>query len=81
MTGRELIVYILNNHLEDEPVYKDGTFVGFISEMEFASEMKVGPETVRAWADMGMINSMYIGDHLYIPVVNAFVDGGNKNER
>lgn len=78
MTGRELIVYILENHLEDEPVFKDGTFVGFISEREFANKMNVGPNTVRAWVELHIADGVYIGDNLYIPAVNAFVTGGNK---
>lgn len=81
MTGRELIVYILQNHLEDEPVFKDGTFVGFNSESEFAAKMNVGTGTVRAWADMKVIEAIKIGDELYIPTVNPFVTGGKENER
>lgn len=81
MTGRDLIVYILENHLEDEPVFKDGTFVGFISEGEFASKLEVGTQTVRTWVDLNIVNGMYIGDKLYIPAVNAFVTGGNEDER
>jgi len=81
MTGRELIVYILQNHLEDEPVFKDGTFVGFYSENEFAAKMNVGTGTVRTWAKMQMIEAVQVGDELYIPTVNPFVTGGNENER
>ena len=81
MTGRELIVYILENHLEDEPVFKDGTFVGYISDKEVAIKMNVGINTVKAWADLGIIDAVHIGDRLYIPAVNFFVTGGNKNER
>ena len=81
MTGRELIVYILENHLEDEPVFKDGTFVGFNSENEFAHRMDVGIGTVRAWAEMKIIDAIKIGNELYIPTVNPFVTGGKENER
>lgn len=81
MTGRDLIVYILQNHLEDEPVFKDGTFIGFYSENGFAAKMNVGASTVRAWADMGLIDAAQIGDELYIPTVNPFVTGGKENER
>ena len=34
MTGRDLIVYILSNNLENEEVFKDGKFIGFIPAQE-----------------------------------------------
>lgn len=80
MTGRELIVYILENHLEDAPVFKDGTFVGFNSESEFALRMGVGNGTVQTWAKLGLIDAIQIGNELYIPIVKPFVTGGNENE-
>ena len=40
MTGRELILYILQNGLENEEVFKDGIFVGFIPEEEIVSACK-----------------------------------------
>ena len=40
MTGRDLIMYILNNSLEDEPVYDDGRVLGFISIVEAAAKFK-----------------------------------------
>lgn len=67
MTGRELILYILANGLEDEPVFQDGTFIGFVSETKFACEMGVGTATVRAWANTGAISCIRIGDIIYIP--------------
>lgn len=80
MNGRELIVYILENHLEDEPVFKDGTFIGFYSEDEFAAKMNVGIGTVQAWSELHIIHAVKIGDKLYIPAVNYFVSGGNNDE-
>ena len=72
MTGRDLIVYILTNNLEDEQVFKDGTLIGFESEEKFAEKMNVGTSTVRAWIDLGMINSIQIGCINYIPIINTF---------
>lgn len=66
MTGRELIIYILENGLENEPVFRDGIFVGFISEEEFATKMKVGVATVRTWVQLGRIPAEKIGDKYYI---------------
>ena len=38
MTGRDLIIYILENNLENEPVYKDGRLLGFLTVTEAAVE-------------------------------------------
>ena len=67
MTGRELIVYILENHLEDEPVFKDGRFVGFLTVGEVAEIMNVGPLTVRTWAALDRIEYISDGGHMFIP--------------
>lgn len=67
MNGRELILYILENNLENEPIFKDGKFLGFLSIEEFAEKWDVGVETVRAWFDLGYVNGIAIYDELYIP--------------
>ena len=41
MTGRDLIIYIMQNNLEDEVVLKDGFFVGFMDENEAAAKFGV----------------------------------------
>lgn len=66
MTGRDLIIYILANGLEDEPVVKDGSFIGFMTVEKFAVSNEVGIETVRTWIEMGMIRSVKIDDKFYI---------------
>lgn len=68
MTGRDLIVYILQNHLEDEDIFKDGVFVGFMKASEVASRLNVGTATIRAWVDMKYMNGIIINDEVYIPV-------------
>lgn len=65
MTGRELVIYIMSNCLEDEEVIKDGVFVGLISEDEVAVKFGVGVGTVRAWATLGRISGTWIHDRLY----------------
>lgn len=65
MTGRELMLYILENGLEDEIVIKDGIFVWLMSEEEAAVKFNVGVETVKAWYVCGMLSGTKIGDHLY----------------
>ena len=70
MTGRELIMYILENHLEDEPVFQNGTFVGYVSDVKFAEILGVGVATVRAWIMMGRIkDAIMIGDGMFVPAI------------
>lgn len=65
MTGRELMLYILENNLEDEVVIKDGVFVWLMTEEEAAVKFDTGIETVRAWYICGMLSGIKIGDRLY----------------
>lgn len=66
MTGRELILYILSNGLEDEPVFKDGKFIGFITAGEAAVKMNVGVPTIYVWVTQHKLEGVLIGDTLYI---------------
>ena len=68
MTGRDLIVYILSNNLEDEDIFKDNKFVGFITAGEAAERLDVGVATIYALVKEDRIESVTIGDTLYIPV-------------
>ena len=65
MTGKDLIIYILQNNLEDEVVIKDGIFIWLMSEEEAAAKFNVGVATVKAWYVCGMLDGTKIGDHLY----------------
>ena len=67
MTGRELILYILENNLEDEPVIKDDKIMGFLTSLEAAAKFNVGVGTVDAWANLGYIDSVRFMDELLIP--------------
>lgn len=70
MTGRELIMYILENHLEDKPVFQNGTFVGYVSDVKFAEILGVGVATVHAWIMMGHIkDTIMIGDVMFVPTI------------
>lgn len=66
MTGRDLIIYILANGLENEPVFKDGKIIGYITEEEAAVRMGVGIETVRVWINFNLIEAIQIGNMNYI---------------
>lgn len=67
MTGRDLIIYILMNNLEDEEVFKNGRILGFISETEAAEKLNVGTATVRAWIQKGYLKATKFNDIYYIP--------------
>lgn len=67
MTGRDLILYILMNNLEDEPVVKDGKPVGFLTVAEAAVKFGVGEATIMAWITLGTLIGVRIGSVIYIP--------------
>lgn len=66
MTGRDLIIYILTNNLENEQVVnQDGVFVGFMGEIEAAAKFGVGVATVRAWYTCGYLKGFAVGDSIF----------------
>lgn len=67
MTGRDLIVYILTNNLEDEPVFKDGKLIGFLTMEQAALKFEVGVATIEALIQLGKLKSIQIGESVYIP--------------
>ena len=60
-------VYILQNGLEDEPIFKDGKFVGLMTDMEAAAKFGVGLGTVHAWIRLKWLDAFQFGDKCYIP--------------
>lgn len=60
MTGRDLIIYILENNLENEKLS------WFISVEEAAVKFNVGVETIKLWYALGFISGIKIGDTIYI---------------
>lgn len=67
MTGRDLILYILENGLENELVFKDGKFIGFLTVEEVAVKMDVGKATVNAWIQQKRLPYVKVGNVTYIP--------------
>lgn len=67
MTGRDLILYILENGLENDPVFKDGGFIGFLTPTEVATKMAVGVFTIYAWMDMGLLEYVEVNGVRYVP--------------
>lgn len=67
MTGRDLILYILANGLEDDLVFENGRFIGSMTAEEAAVKMKVGVATIHIWVGLGQLKGFRVGDSLYIP--------------
>lgn len=67
MTGRDLIIYILENHLEDEELFKDGRIPGLLTYEEAAVKFGVGVETIKAWITRKTLPYVKIGETIYIP--------------
>lgn len=65
MTGRDLILYILENNLENEPVVKDGIFIGLMSEEEAAAKFDVGVSTIRVYNTLKMLDGIEINGRMY----------------
>ena len=68
VTGRDLIIYILKNKLEDEVFFEDERIPGLMTIEEVAVKCNVGVETVKAWYLCGFKRGVMIGDKLYFPV-------------
>lgn len=66
MTGKDLIIYILANDLEDTPIYDNGKLIGFMTLGEMAEKMGVGISTVCVWIQQGRLDSVIIGGIVYI---------------
>ena len=66
MTGRDLIIYILENNLEDELVFKDGKILGLMTVSEAADKFDVGPETIKFWYETQALKGIQIGSEIYI---------------
>lgn len=67
MNGKDLVIYILENDLLDQPVFEDGSLLGFLTVTEAAIKFDVGLATIRVWVHEGMLPAIKIGDMIYIP--------------
>lgn len=65
MTGKDLIVYILQNDLENVSLNKIIKEI-LLTESQLAARFGVGVDTIRAWHKIKMINGVVtIGDSVY----------------
>ena len=67
MMGRDLIIYILQNGLENEPVYENGRILGFMNEVEAAVKFNVSMATIRTWIGLKMLDGVLVEDTWYVP--------------
>lgn len=65
MTGKDLIIYILKNNLENEVLFEDGKFVGMMDIQEAAVKFNVGMPTVWTWYMMGDLEGVIISNRVY----------------
>lgn len=68
LTAKEWMVYILQNELEDEPLFKDGKLLGFLTIEEAAAKFDVGVATVQLWIKDYGLPAMTIGNQVFIPM-------------
>lgn len=68
MTGRDLIIYILENNLEDKEIFKDGKIPGYMTLSEAAIKFGVTSLTVYIWYEAGSIPGLQLGNMIYIPI-------------
>lgn len=67
MTGKDLIIYILENDLEDESIINEnGIPIWLMTVDEAALKMNVGTATILTEAIREEIPSVTIGDTIYI---------------
>lgn len=86
MTGKDLILYILQNNLEDTVVFGDDFFSGFMTIREAAVKYEVGEATIRVWYQYDMLPGFKMGDSLYFrkdaedPRVKIKIERGMNDE-
>lgn len=61
MTGRDLIIYILQNHLEDTEILTDSNHM-FLTVEEAAVKYGTGIATVKAMIAQNVLKGMKIGE-------------------
>ena len=67
MTGKELILYILENDLLDKDMISvSGAPVWLMTAGEAAAKFNVGIETITIWIKQNRLEVVLIGDEFYI---------------
>lgn len=68
MTGRELIIYILKNNLEDAELFSssDSLMPFFITVEEAAVKWNTGKATLKALIEIGKLKGIRIGERYFV---------------
>ena len=69
MTGKELIIYILENNLENVEIFDDNLNFIFMSIEEAAVQFECGPSTIVTLIKLGRLNGT-INDDLYNELIS-----------
>ena len=64
MTGKDLIIYILQNDLEDVSVIGIVKKV-LLTENQLDAKFDVGVDTIRVWQTLKLINGIKVGGSVY----------------
>lgn len=72
MIGRELILYILENKLENEVVLRHGIFDNLLDIEGIALDLGVGEATVKTWCKYGMFDNTVLSKFILLK------NGGNN---
>lgn len=66
MTGKELIIYILENDLLDTPIFDNSKIVGLLSIDETAVRLGVGRATIITYIRMKRLDNIIIGNSTFV---------------
>ena len=72
MTGKELIIYILQNDLETVELIKNGK-LSFMDENQAAVKFGVGVASIKAMVKMGAMAGFELGDTTFLLIPNPAV--------
>lgn len=67
MTGRDIMMFILENHLEDVDLLNAEEIPNFVTVEKAAVNFGVGTAVVQAWLDKGMLDYVLIANRVFIP--------------
>lgn len=83
MTGRELIIFILENNLENVSIFDGDTLPGLMTLDEAAVKWHSGRNTLKALFEMGKIPGVIIDEKIYIhkSVENPFSKKGKDHDK
>lgn len=67
MTGRDLIIYILQHDLLDKRIDANDKFLDFLTVDELAAKFEVGSGTIKAWTCLYLLEYLKFGNSMFFP--------------